>query len=190
MKRSESSLFSERGGSTVKFILLMAVVLSAYLGVGFAPAFFKKQSLESGLDTMLKKIDSRSVLNMDPDQVRDSVIMLASSIDIPLDYRDVEATWERSGGELFLGVYFEYPYTVNLFGTEKDYSYWIEKEKLVTVDVAEERGRARAKEDAARRRQEESVRQDLASKEQCERYNGGWDGRQCVMTEYFFVPGR
>lgn len=188
MKRSDSSLFSERGSSTVNLILLIAVVLAVYLGVLFAPAYFKKQSLESGLDMMLKKIDSRSVLKMDQFQVREGVIRMASSIDILLEDGDVEVDWERSGGELFLGIYFEYPYTVNLFGTEKDFSYLIEKEKLVTVDVAEERGRAQAKEESDRRRKEESEKRKLASKEQCERYNGEWDGRQCVITEYFFVP--
>ncbi|MEE9613547.1 MAG: hypothetical protein V3W31_01155 [Thermodesulfobacteriota bacterium] len=183
-----NSLYNEDGGSVIRLTILMAIISAVYAGVKFAPHYINNYSFEESIDVILEDLDGRRALDLSADWMADEVVRRADSLSLPVEKKDVDVRWDRAGGELRLGIDLSYPYTVKLFKSQKNFSFKVHKEKRIALDVAEERRRERKTREDKRRRKEEYAEKEAKSLEQCKRYGGEWNGRQCIITKYIIIP--
>ncbi len=172
-----------------KVIALILVFSVLYIVVKVVPPRYRASNLESTLEKILDGYDGRSVLQKDESGLKAQMAQFVSVNSIPIKSKDVKVTWDRFDEELLIEVDFSYPHAMSLFGYGWESKFSVHKEKLIIVDVEEEERIVEAREEEERRRQEEEERYQSDSEEQCERMSGEWNGRECVITTYTFIPG-
>lgn len=168
----------------LKYLLIIIVVFSAYIAIKFVPPNLENGALESMIEQELGKINDKTVLDFNASRVKAFTFNLIKKNSIPVTEEAIGVAWARNGDVITIGIDFEYPYSVSLFGFDGDYTHTVHLEKSVQVDLEEERKKAMIMEERKMQVHERERRRFKAGKEYCESMNGVWDGYMCTITVY------
>jgi hypothetical protein len=172
-----------------KVIAVILIFSVLYIVVKMAVPRYRASNLESTLEKILDNYDGRSVLHKDESSLKAQMAQFVSVNSIPIKSEEVEVTWDRFDEELMIAVDINYPQPMSLFGFGWESKLNLHQEKLIIVDIEEEERIREAREEEERRRIDEEERYQSDMEEKCERMAGEWNGRECVLTKYIFIPG-